>query len=72
MIQAPEEVLQIRLQHPTHLAPGDDLVEGRQRMMGAQPCSPAQGTRQEVLLVDGGQHFGRAALERPVTHAGHP
>src|ERR1700722_19737866 len=36
MIETPEEVLQIRLQHPAHLAAGDDLIEGRQSMMSAE------------------------------------
>src|ERR1700730_5283067 len=34
--ETPEEVLQIRLQHPAYHATGDDLVEGRQGMMGAE------------------------------------
>ena len=37
MIEAPEEVLQIRLQHPANLAASDDLIEGRQGMMSAEP-----------------------------------
>ena len=42
VIEAPEEVLQIRLQHPTDLAAGDDLVEGRQGMVGTKPGSAAE------------------------------
>ena len=34
--ETPEEVLQIRLQHPAYHATGDDLIEGRQGMMGAE------------------------------------
>lgn len=37
MIETPEEVLQIRLQHPSDIAAGDDLIEGRQSMMSAEP-----------------------------------
>jgi hypothetical protein len=36
MIETPEEVLEIRLQHPPNLAAGDDLIEGRQSMMSAK------------------------------------
>src|SRR6516165_6127452 len=36
MIETPEEVLQIRLQHPADLAAGDDLIEGRQGMMSTE------------------------------------
>src|SRR5689334_6661041 len=37
MTETSEEILQIRFQHPSCLTAGDDLVEGRQRMMGTQP-----------------------------------
>ena len=66
MAETAEEVLQIRLEHPADLAAGDNLVEGRQRMMSAPPRSSAKRARQKVLLVDGRQHLGSAALERPV------
>ena len=36
MTETPEEVLQIRFQHPAYHAAGDDLVEGRQSVMGAE------------------------------------
>jgi hypothetical protein len=51
--QTPEEVLQVRLQHPAHLAARDPLIERGECTMGTQPRPPAEGTRQEVLLVDG-------------------
>jgi hypothetical protein len=35
-------------------------------MMGAEPWSAAERARQEVLLVDSGQHLSRGVLERPV------
>ena len=35
VVEAPEEILQIRLQHPARLAAGDDLYEGRESMVGA-------------------------------------
>src|ERR1035437_7965562 len=66
MIETPEEVLQIRLQHPADHAAGDDLIEGRQGVMGAELRPAAERAGQEVLLVDGGQHLSRGALERPV------
>jgi hypothetical protein len=42
VIEAPEEVLQVRLQHPADLLPGNDLVEGCQGMMGTGPWSAAE------------------------------
>src|ERR1700692_790491 len=42
MIEPPEEVLQIRLQHPADHAAGDDLIEGRQGMMSAELRSAAE------------------------------
>src|SRR5258707_769794 len=72
VIEAPEEVLQIRLQHPANHAAGDDLIEGRQGVMGAELGSAAERAGQEVLLVDGGQHLSRGALERPVGDSWNP
>ena len=66
VIETPEEVLQVRLQHPARLAAGDHLIEGRQRIMGAEPWPAAKRAWKEVLLINGGEHLGRAALERPV------
>ena len=72
MMFAPlEEVLQVRLQQPSCLAAGDHFIEGRQSVMGAQPCPSAERAWQEVLLVDGGENLGRAALERPVRNSRH-
>src|SRR4029077_18885994 len=71
MIETPEEVLEIRLQHPAHLAAGDDLIEGRQSMMSAELWPATEGAGQKVLLINGRQHFGRAALERPVGDSRH-
>ncbi len=47
MIETPEEVLQIRLQHPTHLDTGDGHIEGRQGMMSAElwPATNEQGRK---------------------------
>jgi hypothetical protein len=64
--ETPEEVLQIRLQHPADLAASNGLVEGCQGMMRAKPGPAAKRTGQKVLLVDRGQHLGRTALERSV------
>src|SRR5215471_18701785 len=41
-------------------------------MMGTEPWSAAERTGQKVLLIDGGQHLGRAALESPVRYGWHP
>src|SRR5947209_20626475 len=38
--ETPEEILQVRLQHPAHLAAGDYLIEGCQGMMGS-PFRPS-------------------------------
>src|SRR4029453_5448651 len=57
--------------HPPALAPRDHLIEGRQRVVGAQPRASAKRAWQKVLLVYGGQHPSRAARERPVGHSRH-
>jgi len=72
MIETPEEVLQIRLQHPADHAAGDDLIEGRQGVMGAELRPAAERAGQEVLLVNSGQHLSCGALERPVGDSWYP
>ena len=72
VIEAPKEVLQIRLQHPADQAAGDDLSKGPQSMMGAELWSAAERAGQEVLLVNSGQHLSRGALERPVGDSWNP
>src|SRR5262245_22485166 len=42
VIEAPEEVLQIRLQHPLDLAASNDLIEGCQGTMSPEPRSAAE------------------------------
>src|SRR5580700_1250494 len=72
VIEAPKEVLQIRLQHPANHAAGDDLIEGRQGVMGTELWPAAERAGQEVLFVNSGQHLSRGALERPVGDSWHP
>src|SRR5260370_23882629 len=72
VIEAPKEVLQIRLQHPADQSAGDDLSKGRQGMMGAELWSAAERAGQEILLVNSGQHLSRGALERPVRDSWNP
>src|SRR6516164_1234681 len=69
--QAPEKVLQVRLQHPTHFPPGNHLMERCQRLMGTPPRPSPERARQKILLVDGGQYLRGASLERPVRDARH-
>jgi hypothetical protein len=68
----PTAVLQIRLQHPSPLAPGHRLRQRRQGRVSAQPRPSPTRARQNILLVDGGEHLGRTALERPIGHTRHP
>src|ERR1700730_14926434 len=72
VIEAPKEVLQIRLQHPADQAAGDDLSKGPQSMMGAELGSAAERAGQEVLLVNSGQHLSGGALKRPVRDSWNP
>ena len=72
MIETPEEVLQVRLQHPASHAAADDLIEGRQGVMGTELWPAAERAGQEVLLVNSGQHLSRGALERPVGDSWYP
>src|SRR6516164_9831131 len=68
--ETPEEILQVRFQHPAHFAAGDYLVEVCQGMVGSPFRTSAKWARQKIRLVDGRQHLGGAALERPVVDAG--
>src|SRR5262249_31372013 len=72
VIEAPKEVLQIRLQHPANPPAGDDLSKGPQSMVGAELWSAAERAGQKVLLVNSGQHLSRGALERPVADSWYP
>src|SRR6202048_948913 len=72
VIEAPKEVLQIRLQHPADQAAGDALSKGPQSMMGAELGSAAERAGQEVLLVNSGQHLSGGALKRPVRDSWNP
>ena len=42
-VEKSEAHLQIRLQHPAYHATGDDLIEGRQGVMGAELGSAGRG-----------------------------
>lgn len=64
--QAPEEVLQIRLQYPFHLPSGNHFVKCCQCLMGAPPRPSAKRAWQKLLLVDGGEYLSGTSLERPV------
>src|SRR5712692_11038233 len=69
--QAPEKVLQVRLQHPFHFPPGNHLMKGGQRVMGTPPRPSPKRARQKILLVDGGQYLSGASLKRPVCDTRH-
>ena len=71
VVQTPKEVLQIRLKDPAHLPPRYHFRERGEGVMGTLTRPPAERAGQEVLLVDGGQHVGDAALQRPVGHTWH-
>src|SRR5271157_5618331 len=43
--ETPEEILQVCLQHPTHLAASDHLIEGCQGVMGSPARPPAERPR---------------------------
>src|SRR5713101_5424239 len=70
--QAPEKVLQVRLQYPFHFPASNHLIEGGQRVMGAPPRTPPKRARQKVLLVDGGQYMSGASLKRRSATQGTP
>src|SRR5262249_35217829 len=72
MIETPEEVLQVRLQHPASHAAADDLMGGRQGVMGSGLGRAAERAGKEVLLVHTGQLLSRGALERPLADGGPP
>src|SRR5438045_2280213 len=69
--QAPEEVLEVRLQHPFHLPASNQLMQGCQRVVGTPLRTPTKRARQKVLLINGGQYLRGASLERPVGYTRH-
>jgi len=69
--QAPEEVLEVRLQHPFHLPASYHLMQGGQRLMGTPPRPTTKRARQKVLLINGGEYLRGASLERPVGYTRH-
>src|SRR5215471_15603606 len=71
MTQAPKEVLQVRLQNPFHLSPGNHLMQCCQCLMGTPPRPSTKRAWQKVLLVYGGEYLSDASLERPVRYTRH-
>src|ERR1035441_561782 len=67
MIQTPEEVLQIRVEHVAHgRCTREDFSQRRQRVMCAKPRPTAKRTGQKVLLINRTQNAGHTALQCPI------
>jgi len=70
MIQAGEELADIRVEHPVHLFPFDPHRERIQRVMRAASRPETVGKAQEVHLVDGVEHLDDGPLENLVLQRG--
>jgi hypothetical protein len=68
VVEAPEEVLQVRLQHPSRLATGDHFIEGRQSVMA---LSPAAGkVKENVGEATGSKEQKQRGLPKKQGHGG--
>src|SRR6202023_516527 len=66
VIQAPEEILEVRLQHPLDFSASDPLMKRCQRLVGASSGTSSERARQKVLLVNGRQYLRGTTLKGPV------
>src|SRR6266540_4165458 len=72
VIEAGEEVAEIRVEHPVHLLAFDPDHERVQRIVRAAPRPEAVREAEEVRLVDGVQHLDDGALDDLVLQRGNP
>jgi hypothetical protein len=72
VIQAREEVAEIRVKHPVHLAVLNRDRQRIQRVMRSATGPEPVGEPQEVRLVDGVQHLNHGALDDLVLQRGDP
>jgi len=70
MIQAGEELADIRVEHPVHLPPLNPHRERIQRVMRATPWPESVGEAQEVHLVDGVEYLDDGPLNDLVLQRG--
>src|ERR1035437_6537435 len=69
-IELPEEVADIRVQHPVHSPPHDPGYQGIQCLVRAAPWPEPVGETPEVLLIDGIQHIHHGPLDDLVLQRG--
>ena len=69
-VELAEEVADVRVQHPVHLAAFDPDRERVQRIMLGAPRSEPVGEADEVRLVDAVEHLNDGALEDLVLQRG--
>src|SRR5439155_18070975 len=62
MIQAGEELADIRVEHPVHVLPFDPDRERIQRVMRAAPWPETVGEAPEIHLIDGVEYLDDAPL----------
>src|SRR5215475_3244019 len=62
----------VGLEHPLHLTPVYDLVQGAHRVMGTASWPKAIGAPQKILLVDGLQDFAHGVLDHLGLERRHP
>ena len=72
MVETSKEVLEVRLEHPTHALARNDFIERRQGVVRPEARAPAKGYGQKILLVDGGQQVRRGPLQGAVGNRRHP
>jgi MFS superfamily sulfate permease-like transporter len=70
--EAPEKVLEVRLQHPLDFPASNSLMKRCKRLVGASSSTSAKRAGQKILFIDGGQHLRDTSLECPVGNSWHP
>ncbi len=70
LVEAPEEIADVRVEHPVHLLPLDPDRERIQRIMRAAPRPEPVGETEEVHLVDRVQHLDDGPLDDLVLQRG--
>jgi hypothetical protein len=72
VVEAGEEVADVRVEHPVHLLAFDPDHERVQRVVRAAPRPEAVREAEEVRLVDGVQYLDDGALDDFVLQRGDP
>jgi hypothetical protein len=72
MVQTAKEVAKVGLQNETDLLSCNDFVQRGQGVVSTPSGSAPKRAVEEIRLIDGFQHLGRAFLEGAIKNSGNP